>query len=69
MKFKELLKSFYADLTAIQTSQLLYINHNTVNKYYNKFRERVVELCSLESSFKGEKVAIFASMDKLFRNV
>jgi len=53
-KFKELLKCFCADLTAVQTSQLLNINRNTVNKYYNKFRERIVELCNLESPFKGE---------------
>jgi len=53
-KFKELLKCFCTDLTAVQTSQLLNINRNTVNKYYNKFRERIAELCNLESPFKGE---------------
>ena len=53
-KFKEILKCFCIDLTAVQTSELLNINRNTINKYYNKFRKRIVEVCNLESPFKGE---------------
>ena len=53
-KFKEILKCFCADLTAVQTATLTNINRNTINRYYNKFRERIVYLCSIESPFKGE---------------
>jgi len=53
-KFKEILKYFCVDLTAVQTSKITGINRNTVNRYYNKFRERIVKLCNLESPFKGE---------------
>jgi transposase-like protein len=53
-KFKEILKYFCVDLTAVQTSKITGINRNTINRYYNKFRERIVKLCNLESPFKGE---------------
>jgi len=53
-KFKEILRCFCIDLTATQTSNLTGINRNTVNKYYTKFRERIVELCNIDSPFAGE---------------
>jgi len=53
-KFKEILKCFCIDLTATQTSNLTGLNRNTVNKYYAKFRERIVELCNIDSPFGGE---------------
>ena len=53
-KFKEILKCFCIDLTATQTSNLTGLNRNTVNKYYTKFRERIVELCNIDSPFAGE---------------
>ncbi len=54
IKFKEILKCFCVDLTAKQTTKLIGVNRNTINKYYQKFRERIVELCNIESPFKGE---------------
>jgi len=53
-KFKELLKCFCLDLTAKQVSELVNLNRNTVNKYYEKIRYRILELSNLESPFKGE---------------
>jgi len=53
-KFKEILKCFCIDLTAMQTSNLIGVNRNTVNKYYTKFRERIVNLCNIDSPFAGE---------------
>ena len=53
-KFKEILRCFSIDLTATQTSNLTGLNRNTVNKYYTKFRERVVDLCNIDSPFAGE---------------
>jgi len=53
-KFKEILKCFCSDLTAKQTSEITKINRNTINRYFNKFRERIVRLCQIDSPFQGE---------------
>ena len=53
-KFKEILKCFCIDLTATQSSNLIGINRNTINKYYSKFRVRIVDLCNIDSPFAGE---------------
>ena len=53
-KFKEILRCFCLDLTAKQTSEITRINRNTINRYFNKFRERIVELCQIDSPFQGE---------------
>jgi len=53
-KFKEILRCFCLDLTAKQTSEITKVNRNTINKYFNKIRERIVELCQIDSPFKGE---------------
>jgi len=37
-KLKKILRCFSADLTATQTSKLLEINRNTINRYYKLFR-------------------------------
>jgi len=52
-KFRVLLKYFVADLSATQTSEITRINRNTVNRYFNAFRERVCEICAQESPFSG----------------
>ena len=53
-KFKEILRCFCLDLTAKQTSEITKVNRNTINKYFNKIRERIVKLCQIDSPFKGE---------------
>lgn len=40
-KIKKIIKCFVNDLTATQTSELLWYNRNTINSYYNKFREAI----------------------------
>jgi len=40
-KVKKIIKCFCLDITATQTSKLLGINRNTINKYFNKFRHLV----------------------------
>lgn len=42
-KLKKILRCFCLDLTATQTSKLLGINRNTINKYFNKFRQLIYE--------------------------
>ncbi len=48
------LKCFCIDLPTVQTAEITKINRNTINRYYNKFRERIVKLCQIDSPFKGE---------------
>lgn len=38
-KIKKIISCFCLDLTAVQTSKLLGINRNTINTYFNKFRQ------------------------------
>ncbi len=40
-QIKKIMKCFSQDLTAIQTAWLLEYNRNTINKYYNLFRETI----------------------------
>ena len=40
-KFRKVVLCFCLDLTAVQTSKLLGINRNTINKYFNMFRQLV----------------------------
>lgn len=42
-KIKKLIRFFAEDINATKTARLVGVNRNTVNKYFNEFRERVVE--------------------------
>ena len=53
-KFREILRLFSEDLTATQISNLTGVNRNSINRLLKLFRERILELSLLESSFKGE---------------
>jgi len=44
-KFRKLIKYFADDLSATQISLLTQINRNTVNRYLNEIRGRIVEFC------------------------
>ncbi len=50
-KIKKIIKCFAEDLTATSTSNLLGINRNTINAYYNLLREKIF-LFSLEEERK-----------------
>ena len=53
-KFRQLLKLFSLDLTAVQMRDLLNLNRNTINRYLLLFRKRIAEYCELESPISGE---------------
>lgn len=54
-KQKKIISCFCLDLTATQTSGLLGLNRNTVNKYFNIFRYKIFDYQSLEKKkFVGE---------------
>ena len=40
-KVKKIILCFCEDIDATKTSRLLCINRNTINRYYNIFRERI----------------------------
>ena len=53
-KFRDVLRCFCVDLTALQTAELTGLNRNTINRYYKALRVRITELCEKESPFQGE---------------
>tara|TARA_Y100001968_G_scaffold242358_1_gene226001 strand:+ start:221 stop:901 length:681 start_codon:yes stop_codon:yes gene_type:complete len=53
-KFRELLKLFTLDLSAVQISELTHLNRNTVNRYLQLLRIRIAEFCEIQSPIKGE---------------
>ena len=42
-KIKQIIRHFVVDLTAIQTSKLLDINRNSVNRIFNLIRDKIYE--------------------------
>jgi transposase-like protein len=53
-KFRQIVKLFAYDLTAIQIAQITGLNRNTVNRYLKAIRKRIAEFCELQSPFSGE---------------
>ena len=53
-KFRQLVKHFVIDLTATDSAELCSLNLNTVNRFYNAFRERIAEYCAQISPIVGE---------------
>lgn len=47
-KFRLLVRCFIVDCTALQTSQLVQVNRNTVNKYYSLLRGLLITQAKLE---------------------
>lgn len=42
-KIKQILKYFCLELTAVQTAKMLGLNRNTIDRYYQIFREKITE--------------------------
>lgn len=53
-KFRELLRLFCADVTALSAASLTGLNRNTVNRCYGLLRVRIAEICEADSPFDGE---------------
>ena len=49
-KIKKILKYFCEDLDASKTAKILEINRNTINRYFNIFREAILQNTLLESN-------------------
>lgn len=53
-KFRKMVKYFAEDLSATQIAQKMAINRNTVNRYLNEIRGRIVEFCEQYAPFVEE---------------
>ncbi|MCA1591049.1 MAG: IS1595 family transposase [Acidobacteria bacterium] len=53
-KFRQILRLFAVDLTAVQIAELVRLNRNTVNRYLTLIRQAVALYCESESPFSGE---------------
>ena len=55
-KFREVIRLFSADLTALQIASLTKINKNTINNILKKIRQRIAKVCEQESLFERGEV-------------
>lgn len=53
-KFRQILKLFALDLTALQIAEICNLNRNTVNRYLKLTRTLIADFCEQESPFAGE---------------
>src|SRR5690606_26920134 len=54
-KIKKIMRHFCEDITASKTAALISINRNTINRYYNLFRQKIAASASNEGNlFSGE---------------
>lgn len=58
-KIKKIFNCFVLDLTAVQTSKLLDLNRNTINRYFNIFRKTITDLAKNDrKEFLGGEVEL-----------
>ena len=53
-KFRQILKLFALDLTALQIAEITNLNRNTINRYLKLTRTLIADFCERESPFSGE---------------
>ncbi len=53
-KFRQILRLFAIDLTAVQIAELVHLNRNTVNRYLTLIRQQIASYCESESPFSGD---------------
>ena len=52
-RFREIVRYFSVDLTALQITELSAINRNTINRLYRGLRERIVQVCEVQQPMSG----------------
>ena len=57
-KFREILRLFAADLTAVQIAEITKINRKTIGTILSRIRDRIVVLAEQESYFKAGEIEI-----------
>src|SRR5688572_30326119 len=53
-KFRQILKLFALDLTALQIAEICLLNRNTINRYLKLTRTLIADFCERESPFSGK---------------
>ncbi len=53
-KFRQIVRLFALDLTAIQIAEITCLNRNTINRYLRLVRQAIARYCEQESPFAGE---------------
>ena len=53
-KFRQILRLFALNLTALQIAEIVNLNRNTINRYLKLTRSLIAVFCDLESPFSGE---------------
>ncbi len=53
-KFRQILRLFALDLTALQIAEITNLNRNTINRYLKLTRSLIAVFCESESPFSGE---------------
>ena len=47
-KFREIVRYFSVDLTALQAAALSGVNRNTINRIYRGLRARIAQVCEVQ---------------------
>lgn len=53
VKFRQILRFFASDLTAVQIAHLTKLNRNTINRYLTFIRQFIADVCELEAPTSG----------------
>jgi transposase len=57
-KFREILRLFCIDIEAKQTAEITHVSRPTVNKIFDKIRERIAAYCEQESPFENGSIEL-----------
>lgn len=58
-KFRDLVRLFCLDLTAIQIAELSSLNRNTVNRYLSEIRKKIVRFSTLSFPAAPKKIPVY----------
>ena len=57
-KTREIIRLFSLDIEAKKTAELTGVSRPTINRFYNTFRERIVDICEAESPFVNGEIEL-----------
>jgi transposase len=57
-KTREIIRLFSLDIEAKKTAELAGVSRQTINKFYNAFRERIAEICEAEAPFENGEIEL-----------
>ncbi len=57
-KTRDIIHLFSLDIEAKKTAELTGVSRQTINKFYNAFRERIAEICEAEAPFENGEIEL-----------